>query len=742
VVCGKPYYPAWKVDPAYAGGGIKRSVEDGVSVIRLPIYVPSNPDGRRRVLHHASFAARALPVVLVEGRKQRPDVVIGIAPSLVSLTAARAAARAYKAKLWIHVQDFEVEAAFATGLLSPAGRLAKPALAFEEWSLDADRISTISPQMCAKLIERGIAPAKVVEFRNWASIDLVRPLDRPSVLRKEWGIERPYVALYSGNIANKQGIEIVIDAARLLKERDDLQFVICGEGANRARLEAQAADLDNVRFFDLQPMERLSELLGLATVHLLPQIAGAADLVLPSKLTNMLASGRPVLATAEQGTGLAQEVEGCGVITAPGDVAEFKSALVALLNAKSRRTTFGHQARLRAESRWSRQAILSDFSSRIQKLEVVKILSSVELKMEHDRQRVLFIGLAAYEAHGGIQRFNRRVIEALAQLGGPAEAGMLADHLNANQSGTSRIPVHGFAGRRLRFLRYFLGAMWRADVLLVGHINLLPFAALMKMLRPHTKAILFAHGIEIWGDPAFRAPAWYEPWALKSFVDRVAVVSKYSRDRMANAFRLTVAKFVLFPNAVDLIDPPTPAGNSNTVLCVSRLGQGEREKHVDKLIIAFVEVLKVLPKARLVIVGEGPLRSELAALAAELGLSEHVELLGSVDDQQLADAYARAAVFALPSSKEGFGIVYLEAWLRGLPVIGSIHGAGAEVIAQEVDGLLVEPTNISALAKAIKTLLQDSTSATRMAAAGREKVVANYSAATFVGNLRAMIDNG
>jgi len=365
VVCSKPYYPAWKVDPAYAGGGVKRNVEDGVSVIRLPIYVPSNPNGRRRLLHHASFAARALPVVLTEGRKQRPDVVIGIAPSLVSLTAARAAARAYKAKLWIHVQDFEVEAAFATGLLSPNGRLAKPALAFEEWSLDADRISTISPQMCAKLIERGIAPEKVVEFRNWASIDLVRPLDRPSALRKEWGIERPYVALYSGNIANKQGIEVVLDAARLLKDRRDLQFVICGEGANRSRLELQAADLDNMRFFDLQPMARLSELLGLATVHLLPQIAGAADLVLPSKLTNMLASGRPILATAEPGTGLAHEIEGCGIAVRPGDAADLVCAMTSLLNDESSQRLMGKRARERAEKRWSRVEILTRFTAEL-----------------------------------------------------------------------------------------------------------------------------------------------------------------------------------------------------------------------------------------------------------------------------------------------------------------------------------------------------------------------------------------
>jgi colanic acid biosynthesis glycosyl transferase WcaI len=123
------------------------------------------------------------------------------------------------------------------------------------------------------------------------------------------------VAIYSGNIANKQGIEIVVEAARLLRHRKDLMFVVCGNGPNRARLIESSADLDNIQFHDLQPRERLSDLLGMASVHLLPQIAGAADLVLPSKLTNMLASGRAIAATAEPGTGLAAEVDGCGLIT-------------------------------------------------------------------------------------------------------------------------------------------------------------------------------------------------------------------------------------------------------------------------------------------------------------------------------------------------------------------------------------------------------------------------------------------
>ncbi|SFS10885.1 WcaI family glycosyltransferase [Sphingomonas jatrophae] len=365
VVAGKPYYPAWKVDPAFAGGGVRRTVEDGVRVVRVPIYVPANPNGRRRLLHHASFALRAQPEMLAEAKRAKPDLVIAIAPSLIGTVAARTTARAFGAKLWLHIQDFEVEAAFATGLLSEQGMAARAARAFERWSVAADRISTISPQMCAKLRALGVSEGKIVEFRNWASLDRIRPLEGPSPYRAEWGIDRPHVAFYSGNIANKQGIEIIVDAARLLARRRDLMFVVCGEGPNRERLIEAARGQDNIRFFDLQPMERLSDLLGMATVHLLPQIAGAADLVLPSKLTNMLASARPVIATAEAGTGLAQEVDGVGIVTRPEDAAGFAAAIEQLIDDPARCAALGAAARLRAEERWSKARILARFEQQV-----------------------------------------------------------------------------------------------------------------------------------------------------------------------------------------------------------------------------------------------------------------------------------------------------------------------------------------------------------------------------------------
>ncbi|MDF8334999.1 WcaI family glycosyltransferase [Novosphingobium cyanobacteriorum] len=368
VICAPPYYPDWKVKPGYDSRRRCVSIENGVRVVRVPTYIPARPNGWRRLAHHASFAASARLAVATEARLSKPDVVIAIAPSLISVTAARDAAQRAGAKLWLHVQDFEVEAAFATGLLLEDGMVGSAAKKFEKWMMHADKISTISPQMCARLLEKGVEQDRVVEFRNWANLEEVAPLDRRSLYFDEWGIDRKYVALYSGNIANKQGIEIVVDAARMLSSRKDLIFIVCGNGTNRHRLEDISSDLDNIQFHDLQPRERLSELLSMATVHLLPQIAEAADLVLPSKLTNMLASGRPIVATAAPGTGLANEVGDCGVVTPPGESGSFASAIGQLLDAEEWRIHAGRAARKRAVERWGRQAILQEFERALAEL--------------------------------------------------------------------------------------------------------------------------------------------------------------------------------------------------------------------------------------------------------------------------------------------------------------------------------------------------------------------------------------
>jgi len=359
VVAGQPYYPQWRPYPDQPAHEAER-LENGVGVIRVPHYIPAEPSFARRLRHYLTFA-RAARAPLLAAARQGCDLVLTVAPALFAVPVARRAARAAGAPLWVHLQDFEADAMFATGILGRSRAAERAALALERrLLLPADRVSSISPQMCARLREKGVPKDAVFELRNWSTLAAAGAGDG-SAYRGEWQLGERHVALYSGNIARKQGIEIVIEAARRLRHREDIVFVICGEGPNRAHLAELAADLSNVQLRPLQPLERLADLLALAAVHLLPQIAEAADLVLPSKLANILASGRPVVATAAPGTGIHAEIEGCGLATAPGEPGPFADAIAALIDDPARSRSFGAAARLRAEQRWTRNAVVDRF---------------------------------------------------------------------------------------------------------------------------------------------------------------------------------------------------------------------------------------------------------------------------------------------------------------------------------------------------------------------------------------------
>ena len=370
-VVGKPYYPEWQVYEGFRTGGSAMAEENGVRVRRVPLYVPADPSGAKRVLHYISFALSCLVPMLREARAMRPDIVVTEAPSLIAAPVAMLAAKITGAKSWLHVQDFEVEAAFATGLVDSGGLVARTARAFERFVLrHFDQVSTISYEMCRKAEAMIGGGRAVIESRNWANIDDVKPLDRPSSYRELWAISTPHVALYSGSIANKQGIEILVEVARQLAHRKDLTFVICGQGPNRDNLEALASGLDNIQFHDLQPIPQLGELLGLATIHLLPQKASAADLLLPSKLTNMLASGRPVVATAHAGTGLAREVDGCGLVVEPDQPDLMAGAILRLMETPGEYQTYAAAARERALTDWNMQVIIDALAADFKQLAV------------------------------------------------------------------------------------------------------------------------------------------------------------------------------------------------------------------------------------------------------------------------------------------------------------------------------------------------------------------------------------
>lgn len=365
MVTTPPYYPAWQVAQGYSGWRYQRETMQGVEVIRCPLWVPKRPSNLKRLPHLLSFALSSFPVVMLQALRYKPDLVLCVIPTLFSAPFALLAARLSKAQCWLHIQDFELDAAFNLGML-PGHKFIYPlAQWFEKFILTHfDRVSTISENMRALCVEKGVQTEHVALLLNWVDTEKIVPLAAPSSLRAELNISpETFVALYHGNMGRKQGLELLIETARLLESDSRILIVLCGEGPAKKELLERAASLSNVRFLDLQPEEKLNDLVNLADIHLLPQLAAAADLVMPSKLNTMLASGRPVIANANPGMQIAQVLNEIGVVVQPGDPSALAAAILNLLEDSPKRLRLGDLSRAYACQHLDKQLILSQLHS-------------------------------------------------------------------------------------------------------------------------------------------------------------------------------------------------------------------------------------------------------------------------------------------------------------------------------------------------------------------------------------------
>ena len=363
VVTAPPYYPQWRVALGYRRSWYQHETIVGARVTRCPLWVPRRPSGLSRLLHLASFALSSLPALLRQAF-WRPDVVWVVAPAIFSVPGALLTARLCGARSWLHIQDYEIDAAFDLGLLH-GRRRRRLVTGLERWLLCRfDVVSTISAHLVERTIAKGVARDRTVLFPNWVDIDSISPTRQaPSAYRTELGIaDDQVVALYSGNMGSKQGLEILAEVARRLPE---IAFVFCGAGAGRRELQDACAGYGNVRFLDLQPIARLGELLASADIHLLPMRADAVESGVPSKLTAMLASGRPVVATVNAGTELATTVAQGGIAVPAGNAEAMATAIADLAGDPARRQTLGRNGRCFAEQHLDRRAVLSEFEARL-----------------------------------------------------------------------------------------------------------------------------------------------------------------------------------------------------------------------------------------------------------------------------------------------------------------------------------------------------------------------------------------
>ncbi|MDD0838238.1 glycosyltransferase WbuB [Curvibacter sp. HBC61] len=382
VVTAPPYYPKWEVPQGHSASRYVTEQHGLVKVWRCPLWVPKRVSGLTRIVHHVSFALFSLPVMLRQAF-WRPDVVWVVAPSFMGTPAALLVARTSRAKAWLHIQDFELDAAFSLGILKNQA-LKNWALRLERWVMRRfDKVSTISLNMRQMLLNKGVSEQATEMLPNWVDIAHIGlPKDHPSViaLRKQFNIdESAVVCLYSGNMGAKQGLEILAEVSIICSKSEEpvasrLIFVFCGNGAGREQLEQACQGLAHVRFLDLQPLETLPSLLAIADIHLLPQRADAADLVMPSKLTGMLASGRPVVATAHADTELARVVnaelgavtgQSLGLVVPPEQGPAMARAILDLACDPLSRQEMGKAARAFAEANLDKGSVLARFGAQL-----------------------------------------------------------------------------------------------------------------------------------------------------------------------------------------------------------------------------------------------------------------------------------------------------------------------------------------------------------------------------------------
>jgi len=386
VITSTPYYPEWRVPTGYSRG-YNQKVENGVTVWRCPAYIPSKPTGFKRLLFQFSYLIFSTPICLANFR-HRPDIVLVIEPPLICATVGLLTARLSGAKSVLHIQDLEVDAAFSLDML--ANETLRSAFHGIEKYLYSkfDLISTISGNMIKRITEKlMIDPgrerpgqarpgqarpgqarpgqarpvrAEPVLFPNWVDTDEIRPLDHSSFRTVLNLTDEDFVCLYSGNIGAKQGIGIIIEAAKRLPE---IVFVICGDGPVLPDLKQKGEDLTNVKWLPLQPLDKLNDLLNLADVHLLPQRDSIDSLVMPSKLTGMLASGSPVVATVPENSEIATVLNNLGRITEPSDVEAFTEAIAGYSSDAELLKKHGQASRVYAERYLSQESILVNFEN-------------------------------------------------------------------------------------------------------------------------------------------------------------------------------------------------------------------------------------------------------------------------------------------------------------------------------------------------------------------------------------------
>ena len=276
-------------------------------------------------------------------------------------------------KVIYNLQDVFPDSLVTSGICEENSFLMKIGHTIENFTYrNADHIITITDDMKANIMKKGVPEDKITVVRNWIDTDKVKHISRgDNLLFDELKLSRnEFYVVYAGNLGKVQGADVILKAASLMKDYKDIKFVIFGNGSEEENLKKIVNDkhLDNVLMFPLQPIERVSEVYSMADVSIISCTPGTGGSGMPSKTWTIMAAGVPIIASFDTPSEMERTIEeaGCGFCTKAGDAYKLKDAVVYIYNDCVLKKKMGVNARLYAENQVAKKDAVKKYIETIE----------------------------------------------------------------------------------------------------------------------------------------------------------------------------------------------------------------------------------------------------------------------------------------------------------------------------------------------------------------------------------------
>jgi colanic acid biosynthesis glycosyl transferase WcaI len=368
VITAFPHYENFRIWQEYRGKLVQRGRHENIDVVRLYVYAPGKKSMVNRLLSYVSYNTFATLAGAIS--RHRWDIILCPNGSFFNGLSAWFLGQLKSAPFIYNVQDVYPDVPIRAGQLHNPYAIAALRSMEQFMYKKAAHITVITPAMRANLLSKGVPASKITVIPNFVDTDFIRPLPKDNDFARAHGLYDKFVVTYAGSLGYVYDLETLLDAAARLSSQKDMLFLVVGHGVAKSDLEKKARELklDNVRFMPFQPRESLPWLRASSDVQVSLYKNGAANDSFSSKIYEIMASGRPLLTSSEEGSGVARLVKTaeCGLCVRPRNSEQLADAILRLYRDSSLREEMGRHGRQYVEENYSKRAAVTSYNDLLQ----------------------------------------------------------------------------------------------------------------------------------------------------------------------------------------------------------------------------------------------------------------------------------------------------------------------------------------------------------------------------------------